>query len=346
LSPRAVRLRIQCVCQITARTSAWEGEMERVTEAVGSRIPRTMIGTSHGRVEVWKRTVYPWLMLYQVALLAALLIALQSTGYTQPAASSTSQVTDEPLAEQVNDPLAHLTQVQIKDFYTPAQYGTDAQPNTVQWRSVFAIQPFLLIPVEQLLRPTIRVTTVPKGKGASTITGFDDVQLLDLFEIPWPNSAETKFRWGIGPYTVFPTSSTKGIGKRAWQLGPAAGFAYRGVPGLNISGLLQQATSFAYTSPRSTPITSLTFQPLLSYQLGHGWYLQSSDATWTFNLRHNTSTLIPLSAGLGKVWELSDGYAIDTSISGEWTAYRQFSNQTEQFTLNFQAGLLFPKLEL
>ncbi|HUY19441.1 MAG TPA: hypothetical protein VMV15_09460 [Candidatus Binataceae bacterium] len=112
------------------------------------------------------------------------------------------------------------------------------------------------------------------------------------------------------------------------------------------AGVLQQTTSFAYTTSKSTAVRLLTFQPILSCQLGHGWYLKSSDATWTFNLRHNTSTAMPLSAGFGKVWRLSKGYAIDTSVSGEWTAYRQFANQTEQFTLNFQVGLLIPKLEL
>jgi hypothetical protein len=45
-------------------------------------------------------------------------------------------------------------------------------------------------------------------------------------------------------------------------------FSYRGIPGLNLSGLFQQATSFAYTSPQSKPVTSITFQPLLIYQLG------------------------------------------------------------------------------
>jgi hypothetical protein len=278
-------------------------------------------------------------------LLAALLIALQSTGYAQPTSSSTNQAADEPLAEQVTDPLAHLTQTQIKDAYTPAEYGTDAQPNTIQIRSTFAISPFSLVPLEQLVRPTIRILTVPGGKGSSTTTGYGDTQLLDLFGMPWPNATETHFRWGIGPYFVFPTSTSNRIGKGAWRMGPAAAFSYRGIPGLNISSLLQQATSFAYTSSRSRPVSSLTFQPILSYQLGHGWYLKSSDATWTFNLRHNTSTTMPLSAGLGRVWELSSGYAIDTSASGEWTAYRQFSNQTRQFTLNFQVSLLFPKLE-
>ncbi len=280
-----------------------------------------------------------------LALLAALLSALPSISYADTSSPDT-QPADEPLSEQVNDPLAHLTQVQIKDGYTPAEYGTDAQPNLTQFRSVFAIRPFSLVPVEELVRPTLRVVTVPNGKGTSTTTGFDDMQLFDLLEIPWPNAAETGFRWGLGPYMIFPTSSSSRIGKSAWQVGPAAGFAYRAIKGLNISGLLQQATSFAYATSSAKPVTSLTFQPILSYQLGNAWYLKSSDATWTFNLRHNTSTTIPLSAGFGRVWSFSSGYAINTSVSGEWTTYRQFSNQTQQFTVNFQVGLLLPQLQL
>jgi hypothetical protein len=129
-------------------------------------------------------------------------------------------------------------------------------------------------------------------------------------------------------------------------MGPAGAFSYRGIPGLNVAGLMQQATSFAYTSSHSVPVASFTFQPMLSYQLGRNWYVKSSDATWTIKQRHNTATTMPLSAGFGKVWKLFDGSSIDTSASGEWTIYRQFSSQTQQFTLNFQVTLLFPTVEL
>jgi hypothetical protein len=74
--------------------------------------------------------------------------------------------------------------------------------------------------------------------------------------------------------------------------------------------------------------------------------VKSSDATWTFNLRRGTSTTIPLSAGFGKVWKLSDGFAIDTSASGEWMVYRQFADRTGQFTLNSQITLLLPMIHL
>jgi hypothetical protein len=279
-------------------------------------------------------------------MLAALLVTLPWIGNAQQLSPTAGQADEEPLAEQVVDPLSHLTQIQIKDPYTPAEYGTNAQPNTVQLRAIFAIRPFSFIPVEQLVRPTIRIVTVPNGKGASTTTAYDDMQLLDLFAMPWPDSRETHFRWGIGSFFVLPTASSDRVGKGSWQMGPAGAFSYRGIPGLNLAGLLQQATSFAYTSSKSAPVSLLTFQPILSYQLGHGWYLKSSDATWTFNLRHNTSTTVPLSAGFGKTWDLAKGYAVDTSLSGEWTVYRQFNSQTEQFTLNFQVALLLPKLEL
>ena len=280
-----------------------------------------------------------------VALVFVLLACAAAPAVAQQRLDTLDAEKDEPLPEKVNDPTASLTQIQMKDIYTPAEYGTNAQPNTVQFRSVLTIRPYSLIPVEQLIRPTLKVVTLPNGKGSSTTNAYDDMQLFDLFVIPWPNSRETLFRWGFGPYFIFPTSTSNRAGNGAWQIGPAAGFSFRQIPGLNIAGLLQQATSFRYTTSHSVPVSTLTIQPILSYQLGHDWYVKSSDATWTINWRHNTSTTIPLSAGFGKVWKLSDGSSVDTSLSGEWMVYRQFSTQTEQFTTNFQVTLLFPKLE-
>ena len=277
------------------------------------------------------------------ALLGAFGLPIRCFGQ---AAKASEGLAAEPLSEQVNDPTASLTQFQVKNIYTPAQYGTNAQPNTLQIRPLFAIPAFPLMPLDQIARPTIRIITAAPGKGAATATAYGDTQFLDLFVIPWPNARSTKFRWALGPYFIFPTATNHLAGQGAWQAGPAVGYSYRGIPGLNISGLMQQSTSFAYTSPDSPSNTTLTFQPILSYQLGRGWYVKSSDATWTFNLRHQTSTTMPISAGTGRVWKLSEDYAIDTSVSAEWMMYRQFSSQTEQFTLNFQLILLLPQLDL
>jgi hypothetical protein len=275
---------------------------------------------------------------------AVLLILVGACSVCPAQQAASVRSSGETLAEKVNDPTANLTQITVQDLYAPAEYGTNAQPNTLQIRAILALQPQLFTPLEQLIRPTFQVVTVPRGKGASTTTALGDTQLLDLFVMPWPNEEETRFRWGIGPYFVFPTSTTQFSGHGAWQMGPAVAFSFRQIPQLNIAGLFQQATSFAYTSSHSVPVSSITIQPMLSYQLGRGWYVKSSDATWTINLRHKTSTRIPISAGFGKVWKFGVGYSINSSVSGEWMAYRQFSTQTEQFRLRFQIGLLFPQL--
>jgi hypothetical protein len=254
-------------------------------------------------------------------------------------------VSEDTLADEVNDPVASLTQIQLKDEFTPAEYGTNAQPNTLQFRSVVAIRPHLMMPLEQLIRPTIQVVTVPRNKTASTTTALDDIQVFDLFEIPYPDARKTGFLWGVGPYFVFPTSTSQYTGKGAWQLGPAWAFSWR-FDRLKVAGLFQQATSFAYTSSHSVSVASMQIQPIVTYQLGRGWYLKSSDANWRINLRHKTSTEIPLSAGLGKVWNIGEGVSLNAAIAGEWMAYRQFASQTEQFTLKFQVSVLLPQLQI
>src|SRR5215469_8789720 len=252
----------------------------------------------------------------------------------------------EALTTDANDPTAILAQLKIEDDYTPSEYGTQAEPNTIQIQPVIPVRPFSLIPVQQLLRPTFKVNTIPEGSGPATNTQFADTQFFDLFVSNWPNPLTTGLRWAVGPYFVFPTATTRAAGSGAWQAGPAAGITFRGIPDLLLGGLLQQGTSFAYTSPDRKPVTQLTFQPFFVYQLGRGWYLRSRDATWTFNLRHNTSTEIPLSAGIGKVWKFNEDYAVNASLAGEWMLYRQFDSQTEQFSLKFQVTLLLPNLEV
>jgi len=252
----------------------------------------------------------------------------------------------ETLTTDANDPTAVLAQFKVEEDYTPYEFGTQAEPNTIQIQTVIPIRSFSLMPLQQLIRPTFKVDTIPYGSGPSTNTQFDDTQFFDLFVSRWPDWKTTGFRWGIGPYFVFPTATTSPPGKGAWQVGPAGAAGYRGIPGLLLGGLLQQGTSFAYTAPNRKPVTQLTFQPIFVYQLGHGWYLRSRDATWTFNLRHNTSTEIPLSGGIGKVWEFSADSALNASLAGEWMLYRQFDSQTEQFTLKFQVTMLFPRFAL
>jgi hypothetical protein len=282
----------------------------------------------------------------QFTLGMVLLMWIRSVDCLAQQTAGPSAALSESLSEEVNDPTAALTQAQIQEYFTSSRFGTNAQTNTLQGRFILAILPHGPLNLAQILRPTFPLVTIAQNKGASTRTEFGDSQLLDLFVMPRSMTEGIDLRLAIGPYFVLPTATAKSAGRGAWQAGPAAAFRYRPIAGLLITGLMQQATSFAYTSADRNPVTSLTFQPMLSYQLGRGWYVRSSDATWTFNLRGGTSTTIPLSAGLGKVWNLPDGEAINASIAGEWMVYRQFAPRAEQFTLKLQVTLLLPSVEL
>ena len=94
------------------------------------------------------------------------ILAIAGTRSSCLADPPAATVSEDTLADEVDDPLAKLTQFQLKDEYTPAEYGTNAQLNTLQFRSVVAVHPYSLMPVDQLIRPTIQVVTVPR-------TGFD-----------------------------------------------------------------------------------------------------------------------------------------------------------------------------
>jgi hypothetical protein len=169
-----------------------------------------------------------------LAASAALLILMGGYSLTLAQQTLAAGNDDESLAVNEYDPTASLTQFKIQDIYTPAEYGTNAQPNTLQIRPLLAVRPQLFTPLEQLIRPSIQIVTVPRNKGATTTTALDDFQLLDLFVMPWPNAKETLFRWGIGPYFVFPTSTSQFTGHGAWQMGPAGAFGYRGIQGCKL----------------------------------------------------------------------------------------------------------------
>lgn len=219
--------------------------------------------------------------LVNAIVISNLIVALSYARYL--AESFGTGVSEDTLADEVNDPVATLTQFRRKNACTPAEYGANAQPNTLQIRSVFAVRPHLFTPLEQLARPTLQIVTVRRGKGAPARTAVDDFQLLDLFVMPVPDAKQTGFRRGVGTYWIFPNSSSNFTGNAACQLDPAWGPSCQ-IDKLKSATLFQRATPFAYTSTKSKSVAQLQNQPVLNYDLMNGWYLTSSNANWKINL--------------------------------------------------------------
>src|ERR1700674_579766 len=112
----------------------------------------------------------------------ALLMAVSGArGQSLAANSANSESEEDLLAREVDDPTAILTQLKLQDLYTPRNFQTTAQTNTVQLRPVIPVESFSLFPFKQIIRPTFEIQTLATSRGSSTITEYADMQLLDLF---------------------------------------------------------------------------------------------------------------------------------------------------------------------
>ena len=178
-------------------------------------------------------------------LLAALLAVAAPAAFAQDEEPPLSVTR---LAEEFSDPLTTLPQLFLQDAYTPSNYGIDASTNRVIARLIVPRLPkYSLFPFVQLVRPSLSLVTVPEP-GGGTRTEFGDMQLFDLAVIPWPGR-ESGLIMGVGPVFVFPTATDRVAGQGAWQVGPAFGAIYKGLPEWLFGCLIQDPISFAYTSP-------------------------------------------------------------------------------------------------
>jgi len=250
------------------------------------------------------------------------------------------------LAAEFSDPLTTLPQLFLQDVYSPENHGTDAQTNRVIARLIVPRIPrFSLFPLVQLIRPSFSLVTVPTGRGSATRTEFGDMGLFDLAVIPWPGR-ESGLLMAIGPVFVFPTATDTSAGQGAWQVGPAFGTIYKGIPGMLLGCLIQNPISFAYTSPDRRPVSTLLVQPIVMAHLWRGLYVKSADATWAMGWREGASTTLPLSVGLGYVLLREDTPPINLFVSGEWMVYRHDAPIAPQTTVRFGMSIAFPQLKL
>jgi hypothetical protein len=253
---------------------------------------------------------------------------------------------DAKLAREFNDPLTELPQLFVQDAYTPASYGTEAQTNRVIARLIVPRVPrFSLFPFVQLIRPSLSLATAPTGRGSATRTELGDMQLFDLAVIPWPGE-QSGLLMGVGAVFVFPTATRASAGQGAWQVGPAFGAIYKGLPGILLGCLLQNPISFAYTSANRQPVNTLLVQPILLRHVWRGLYVKSADATWAFGWRNGSPTTLPLSLGLGYVIPRQHAPPLNFFVSGEWMAFRRDAPIAARTTVRFGFTVAFPGLRV
>ena|SRR5215469_15343644 len=147
--------------------------------------------------------IFFWVSLAAISLMAAT---------ARISDAQTSALTrEEELEQDFTDPLATLPQLNIRDAYSPATYGTSVETNQVIIRPIIPrVPPYTLLPFAQLVRPTISVVTVPSPRGGSR-TEFGDLALFDVAVLPWL-SEKSGVLMAVGPSFVFPTATSKSAG--------------------------------------------------------------------------------------------------------------------------------------
>lgn len=265
-----------------------------------------------------------------------------------PAAADSSQA--EPsssassIAAEFSDPLTTLPQLFFQDAYSPESYGTDGDFNRLTMRVIVPRVPeSALLPFVQLVRPSLSLVTVPTGRGDDTRTEFGDMQLLDLAVIPWPDRKKTGLLLGLGPVFVFPTASDDIAGQGAWQVGPAFGAIYKGLPGLLLGCLVQNPISFAYRDSDRDSVNNLLVQPIVMAYLGKGFYVKSGDSTFSFAWKDDGPLVVPVSLGIGRVL-LREGWPpLNFFLTGERMVFRENAQRVPKTTVRFGLTIAFPQ---
>jgi hypothetical protein len=264
-----------------------------------------------------KKTVILWLL--QVAVLASIFGAARVLAQNQPSAEQVNEA---------NNPLTPKITAGAQDQWAPTLYDTDADTNAFLLRGVM---PHLLFGSPQVLRATLPTVTSPDVTG-SNVTGLGDLNLLDIFVFKEPG-----FALGVGPQFTLPTATNDALGTGKWQAG-FAGVAIAPLKWGLLGGLVTWQHSFAGNSDRVTQ-NNLAAQPVVIYNLADGVYLRST-ATWNFDLVHN-QYVIPVGAGVGKVWLLSSGTSVNAFAEPQWTVAHDGAGQP-QFQVFAGVNFQFP----
>jgi hypothetical protein len=199
-------------------------------------------------------------------------------------------------ANKSNNPLNPAPGLNVQDQYNPKLFNTDSYTNDLLLRGTLPLPPIGFVPVPEILRLTVPVSTRPDPGGGYS-TGLGDLNIFDIFLLKQEGTMI-----GVGPLLTIPTASHDVLGTGKWQAGLAA-VVIDPSPQRLFGGLLQWQTSFAGDDDRAS-VNTLTFQPFFIYNLPQGWYLRST-AIWNFDLR-NDKFYIPIGLGAGKTWRMGN----------------------------------------
>jgi hypothetical protein len=233
-------------------------------------------------------------------------VAFPATAQGQEASSTGAD------ANASNNPLTPKLTMVLQNYAMPLVQGHGSQwSNDAEGRLYV---PFKLGDVQNMLRvyaPIETVPTAPQGPGGTDF-GLGDWTVFDLV-IRKAGGLE----YGAGPLVVLPSASHTTMGSGKWQAGAATILMQTWSWGLT-GAITYYSHSFGGDPSRPT-VQSLTVQPLVLYNLDHGYYLRSS-GIWVLAFGTNPS-YIPIGLGFGRVWKLPGGATLNLHLEPQYSVY-------------------------
>lgn len=253
-----------------------------------------------------------------------------SLGFFLPVLAQAAVSTDD--SNKSNNPLNPAPGLNFQNYYSPDFYDSDYQRNDLLLRGTLPLPPNAVVPVPQLLRATLPVSSVDTG--AQSKSGMGDFNIFDIFLVKGGD-----LQLGVGPLFTAPTASDDLLGTGKWQGGLAAVAIKPSAAGL-LGGLVQWQSSFAGDEDRAD-VQTLTAQPFIIYNLPEGWYLRST-GTWTFDMANNHH-YIPVGAGGGKVWK-AGSIILNGFVEPQWTVAHDDGGVQPRFVVFAGLNLTFTAL--
>ena len=210
------------------------------------------------------------------------------------------------LTAQAGDPTAPLVQAQVTYLYSDVIRNGSGSARQFLIEPVIPIPPNRLMPIGQILRPTVPRLQAPNGK-----SGLGDIDLEHVF-VP------ERHKWGtlgFGYSLTFPTADHRELGTGKYQAGPAMTVVYYGIEDWQIGGTATQTWSVAGKGDRDD-VTQFTLQPILNCLLGR-WYIGIGDFTWSYDWKNNQGWTIPLGFQIGRITDIGS-QKFNLSVEALW----------------------------
>src|SRR5580693_3896746 len=209
-----------------------------------------------------------------------------------------------------NNPAEPKFTLQYWNYYAPSLNSLNNDAENGEARVLI---PFKIAGIQQIVHIDPPIVTNPTATGGPR-TGLGDTQVynftLGKFDVGLPQ----KVTLGLGPLVAIPTSTSTNFGTNKLQAG-AAGIilAPQSWGLLGVLGTYQQTLSGVSSHVAVA-------QPLIFFNLPHGYYLRSS-AAMTFNTGNHTSA-VPVGLGLGKVIQLEGDHTLNVYAEAQPSLYR------------------------